>query len=35
MLEAEVAFLDADVPTALNQVMTVAEDVVRKHGARV
>ncbi|KAG0654232.1 asparaginyl-tRNA synthetase [Rhodotorula mucilaginosa] len=29
MLEAEVAFLDADVPTALNQVMTVAEDVVR------
>ena len=29
MLEAEVAFLDADVPTALDQVMTVAEDVVR------
>lgn len=29
MLEAEVAFLNADVPTALNQVMTVAEDIVR------
>lgn len=29
MLEAEAAFLDADVPTALDQVMTIAESVVR------
>ncbi|GAA6027488.1 hypothetical protein JCM8097_007886 [Rhodosporidiobolus ruineniae] len=29
MLEAEVAFLDVDVPTALEQVMSVAEDSVR------
>lgn len=29
MLEAEVAFLDADVPTALDQVMTVAEETIR------
>ncbi|BGO91328.1 hypothetical protein NBRC10512_007067 [Rhodotorula toruloides] len=29
MLEAEVAFLDADTPTALDQVMTVAEETVR------
>ncbi|BGP55299.1 asparaginyl-tRNA synthetase [Rhodotorula sphaerocarpa] len=29
MLEAEVAFLDADAPTALHQVMSVAEETVR------
>lgn len=29
MLEAECAFLDADVPTALEQVMAVAEEAVR------
>lgn len=29
MLEAECSFLDADVPTALEQVMTVAEEAVR------
>ncbi|GAA5870247.1 hypothetical protein JCM3774_004621 [Rhodotorula dairenensis] len=35
MLEAEVAFLDADVPTALDQVMTVAEDLVRSAARHV
>ncbi|GAA5903743.1 hypothetical protein JCM6882_003402 [Rhodosporidiobolus microsporus] len=35
MLEAEVAFLDADVPTALEQVMSVAEDAVRAVAAHI
>ncbi|GAA5997773.1 asparagine--tRNA ligase SLM5 [Rhodotorula paludigena] len=35
MLEAEVAFLDADAPTALEQVMTVAEETVRAIAAHV
>ncbi|GAA5849439.1 hypothetical protein JCM8547_000451 [Rhodosporidiobolus lusitaniae] len=35
MLEAECAFLDADVPTALEQVMSVAEDVVRSVATHV
>jgi asparaginyl-tRNA synthetase len=35
MLEAECAFLDADVPTALEQVMAVAEDTVRSVAAHI
>ncbi|GAA6051378.1 hypothetical protein JCM3770_004510 [Rhodotorula araucariae] len=35
MLEAEAAFLDADVPTALDQVMSIAESAVRAITAHV
>ncbi|GAA5912289.1 hypothetical protein JCM8208_001324 [Rhodotorula glutinis] len=35
MLEAEAAFLDADVPTALDQVMHIAESTVRAIAAHV